>query len=301
MTYDLFLSSPKLSPESFARYFAERPHYERAGWYSNAETGVYFGFEYARTAPNEGEGPVSGDHVAFNMNFIRPHTFGLEAEPELSAFVEAFDCVVHDPQPEGMGDGPYSAHGFLRGWNKGNAFGCGAIVAQVGREKFLLADGGLIEHVWRWNLGLRDRQGVFGESRFLPPAHWGKRLGDGAPVAFAVWGEGIPTALPECATHVLLMRKQRPRGFWLAGSKREVMEACLVSMEDVRSLGGCTQKEFEGSHLLLTPIDTKWSRRLTSSFGGQFGEPSGLLKRFAPDHVIDSSLMATAQEQPTSS
>ena len=49
-----------------------------------------------------------------------------------AAFVHAFDLVVDDPQMAGMGRGEFSADGFLAGWNAGNRFAHGAIVAQHG-------------------------------------------------------------------------------------------------------------------------------------------------------------------------
>jgi hypothetical protein len=85
----------------------------------NAETGIHFRFDYCQERSDEW---ATGEYVAFRMNYFRPHISGLEAEIELSAFVNAFACAIHDPQLDGMGDGPYSASGFLRGWNTGNAF-----------------------------------------------------------------------------------------------------------------------------------------------------------------------------------
>src|SRR5262249_13577013 len=90
--------------------------------YSHPDTGVYFHFTRVKGGKRDSDDPNEGGrtHVYFNMNFYRPHTFGLEAAEVLGRFVERFDLTVDDPQSEGMGQGEYSREGFLRGWNAGN-------------------------------------------------------------------------------------------------------------------------------------------------------------------------------------
>lgn len=294
MSYDLYLTSPRLNEDAFNQYFSRRPNYAQPGRYANDATGIYFQFEFHN--PKPGNEPLGGEFVAFNLNYYRPHTFGLEAEPEVSAFVNAFGCVIRDPQLDGMAEGPYSAAGFLRGWNKGNAFAYGAVSAQDGLNNMLLADETRIEHAWRWNLGLKARQAGFGESHFLPRAIWGKRLSDGAPIAFAVWGEGVLTAFPDCVTHVLVMRKRRADSGSASGEKKEVMESKLVSIEDVASLQGCEWRESGGEKLLLAPVDAQPSQQIISMFAGQFSEPKAVMQFYSPDHVLDASLMAEARK-----
>lgn len=288
MSYDLFLTSSRLCPDAFAQYFSQRPNYEQPGWYVNPDTGVYFQFEFQQPEPDEGR---LDENVAFSLNYFRPHTFGLEAEPEVAAFVAAFGCTIHDPQFEGMGDGPYSADGFLRGWNKGNAFGYASIAPRGGLADVLLADKAQIERVWRWNLGLKSLQGTVGEGHFLPRANWGKRLSNGATIVFAIWGEGVWTAFPDCVTHVLLMRKRTVSNGWFSREKKEIMEAKLISMEEVVSLEGCAWRETGGGRLLFAPVGTQPSRQILSLFGKQFTEPKTIVQQYGPDHVLDASLM----------
>ena len=47
-----------------------------------------------------------------NLNYYRPHIFGMEAEPEVSGFVATFEPIIMDPQIGGMADGEYSRDGF---------------------------------------------------------------------------------------------------------------------------------------------------------------------------------------------
>src|SRR5205809_479293 len=141
MSYDLFFlkrqASNAISPEVITQYFRGRAHYtlqDQQFWYQNEDTGVYFSFDLTSGGEQEKESPEGGPEAAtadglepvglsFNINYFRPHFFGLEAEGELSALTSRFSLRVDDPQNEGMGRGDYSREGFLRGWNAGNVFG----------------------------------------------------------------------------------------------------------------------------------------------------------------------------------
>jgi hypothetical protein len=118
MSYDLYFTNPRISKEEFLTYFRGRPNYELSDLqavYQNEDTGVYFIFDYEESGT---------DSVAsFNLNYYRPHVFGLEAADELSAFIDSFGFAIHDSQIEGMADGAFSKEGFLKGWNAGNEFG----------------------------------------------------------------------------------------------------------------------------------------------------------------------------------
>src|SRR5690349_4007908 len=106
MSYDLyFLRRPEqaaLSREEFSAYFANRPNYTVQGsqaWYANEDTGVYFSFGFGdgsdgvEDEPEEDLEPppdeLTSTGLSFNINYFRPHFFGLEAEPELAAVVDA--------------------------------------------------------------------------------------------------------------------------------------------------------------------------------------------------------------------
>ena len=95
MSYDLFFKPRRGDADSsqFAEYFRNRRHYKvdvPEVLYENEDTGVYFMFDLERE-PDEDEG--THYPVALNLNYFRPSFFGLEAEPEVTAFVRA---VRHD-------------------------------------------------------------------------------------------------------------------------------------------------------------------------------------------------------------
>jgi hypothetical protein len=200
MSYDLFFrsrpSERPINAVTFREYFGNRRHYQinegSQVWYSNEDTGVYFVFDLSEPGEDP-EAPVID--VTFNLNFYRPHIFGLEAEPEVANFIATFNPIIFDGQTNGMSEGPYSREGFLSGWNTGNRFGYSAVGGQQGAETPCLLPSAEIERAWRWNLGREARQRQVGDSIFVPKIAFLNRARRANSVV--VWGDLIPIHLPE--------------------------------------------------------------------------------------------------------
>ena len=214
MSYDLFFrsrTSTPLAETALLAYFRERPNYrctDNQAWYENEKTGVYFSFDVGATEADAeiGENPAP---VAFNVNFFRPHVFGLEAEPELTAFVRRFDLLVSDPQTDGMGDGEYSPGGFLRGWNHGNEFGYKAMLSQEAGAAPHTMPAAIIETVWRWNYSVVERQNAIGESAYVPTVFFFDVAG--TLRTGVVWGDAIPILLPRVDVVMAPRQELAPR------------------------------------------------------------------------------------------
>lgn len=241
MSYDLDFCVPEGAPApttaELEAYFRGRPWYQLNGtqaFYGNEDTGVYFTFELEERSPDEdeesraaGEGeeedPADGLRpiaLSFNINYVRPSVFGLEAERELSALVERFGLSVDDPQMNGMGRGPYSAAGFLAGWGHGNAFGYRAVVEHIRKEPgeqaatfTTVLESAELERCWRWNLQRADLQREMGEEVFVPRISFLRW--DGGIRSFAVWGDAMPIALPDVDVLMLVRQQLAPRRFLL--------------------------------------------------------------------------------------
>src|SRR5262249_15239827 len=160
--YDLFFRSPdaSLTPAQFEGHFLFRPNYQvNSGhaFYENEDTGVYFSFDLTE---DDSEDSTSS-HASFNLNYYRPHFFGLEAAPAVAAFVERCRLHVEDPQVNGMGTGPFTSEGFLKGWNAGNLFGYQAL-QDSGRIPPAYTTAGL-EQAWKWNVHRTKLQNQFDE------------------------------------------------------------------------------------------------------------------------------------------
>lgn len=235
MSFDLYFSGDVPSHNQFAGYFADRPHYtlqENQAWYENADTGVYFSFELLGDDDDE----AAAGCVAFNMNYFRPHIFGLEAAGEVDRFVQEFRPEIHDPQNDGMGDGPFSVEGFLKSWNAGNEFGYRAMLGMdEPPEPFVLSTQAL-EETWRWNFGRNDFQDDV-DFAFVPSFMF---LKDGRDVrATVVWGDAIPIMLPHADWYIIVRED-------LKLDPSVEREYALATFEDVRPLMRSFPQETRG-------------------------------------------------------
>ncbi|MEM7476571.1 MAG: hypothetical protein AAF483_16410 [Planctomycetota bacterium] len=221
MSYDLFLKSnaSALDADEFAAYFETRSNYKvdkGHAFYENEDTGVYFSFEVVSDEANT---------VAFNLNYFRPHFFGLEAAPEVSEFISAFNLSIDDPQADGMGEGPFSIEGFLRSWNAGNHFGYRAILAQDERPETQVYPTAELERVWRWNLNRGALQNQMGETLFVPKFMFFK--GATQASSAVVWPDACPIFIPR-ADIVIVLRDELSNS-----TNREVTVAKWSTIEPV--------------------------------------------------------------------
>lgn len=243
MSYDLYLyrrePAGPLGEEGFRSYFERYPNFTlegtRAG-YANEKTGVYFTIGYSDGDTEDGDAPNAGrEHIFFNMNYYRPHVFGLEAERVLTRLVKKLDLVVSDPQSEGMGDGEYTPEGFLRGWNAGNRYAHEAFKSlgargerTLGRQHTLPAEK--LRACWKWTYGidaLYDDVHADDIDVFIPRVMY--VLCDGVLQTVCVWPQLIPTALP-AVDRVLVTRDQLPEEFADGVDKAKA----LVTWQQVR-------------------------------------------------------------------
>jgi hypothetical protein len=300
MSYDLFFRSrpegPPLTPDAFQAWFQERPHYQVSGGealYGNEATGVYFTFNLSSgEVLEEGleledeEEPAPRIDAAFNLNYFRPHIFALEAEPEVAAFVRHFALEVEDPQVDGMGSGTYSREGFLHGWNAGNLFAHRAF-RQKGEDTSmpLSLPAERIEHIWRWNHGLGALQRQLGEGVFVPRISFLEERG--VPVSFVVWGDAIPTVLPEGIERVVLVREELATG-WLFKRRQTVLVDAATVAQWVRDF---PLKEGVFPYRLLDY--PKPPRELVRAFK-RLPALKGQLKLVPVDQVLDAELVIQA-------
>jgi hypothetical protein len=236
-----FLSRPGNPPllrEAFFNYFpAEAPyhHGEDAVSYSNEDTGVYFHWCW-----HEAEAEGNTACISFELDYFRPHTFGLEAAEVLRPFVDHFDLIVEDPQPEGLGKGEFSEEGFLCGYEAQNRATSRSIAAHGEREggDYLRRCGVHWQPrtrnraYWEWN---RHRQRLDhalsdeGIELYVPQVYF--CVIDGEVRSFTLCNNLDPMAVPK-VDHVLVARhdlqgrykkQSKPGHAWVSWS--ELVEA----------------------------------------------------------------------------
>ncbi len=319
MSYDLFLTPREpCSRGDFGAYFRAKHGYQlsEAGnqaFFENEDTGTYFSFDWR----DEAERPI-----AFNMNYFRPHVFGLEAAPHVDAVVAHFGCTVDDPQMHGMGSpGTWSQEGFLRGWDEGNRFGYDALLRAVADEKAtvasVLASNGCfrapaadIRSAWEWNIRRRRMQVEHGEQIFIPRIMWGHFAPTDSVVRLVVWGGGVPIVIPRAITHVIVMKMPTPqppapaaRG-GLFGFMRRKSEPAppapsaaighLVPAQDILSLGAAGPAELAGQPAVRIPHGPEALPAEVQARFDAFAIEKGTLGLFSGGQARDHELIEAA-------
>jgi len=218
VSYDLYFRSTSkgVSDDGFRRYFSERPNYAvEAGhaWYSNKDTGVYFCFDWSVPGDDKGDCEETYD-ASFNVNFLRPHPFGLEAEPEVAAFVEEFKLAAVDRQSDLMDSGAYSREAFLDSWNASNKTASEGLLSMPDNDLGTFAlPAERINACWLWNFARSRLQVELTDDVFVPPIMF--TLYEGRPQTFVVWPDAIPIALPTVDLFVLHRERISDRRFLL--------------------------------------------------------------------------------------
>jgi hypothetical protein len=230
-------------PQALREYFRSRRWYEDQGdqlWYADEDTGVYFSFDVGADddEPGPEEPAASGGDgltptcLSFNLNYFRPHVFGLEAEQELAAVTSRFSLLVDDPQVRGMGRGAFRSAGFLAGWDAGNLAAHRALLSSAHDGHVPLAHHSLpaatLERAWRWNYDRQGLQDTLG-GVFVPKISFVQQ--GGAARTFAVWGDAIPVALPDVDLLVLVRDELAPRRLF-----RKARDLCLVAASEAEPL-----------------------------------------------------------------
>jgi hypothetical protein len=228
MSYDLYFTSPKISIEDFNSYFGGDPRYEinsGQAFYRNEHTGVYFSFDHNSQPPDDED---AIDHsVAFNINYYRPHFFALEAEPEVRRFIHHFKCNIYDYQNHGMGEGPYSREGFLKGWNHGNDFAYGAILGGDDAPSVVNSKPTEeLEQIWKWNAAKHKREKETEEDIFIPLIMF--MAIDGALGSVCVWPDGISTLIPYVDYLYIPRKELAPKKFL----RKQEEDFCILSSAD---------------------------------------------------------------------
>lgn len=274
MSYDLFFdvsSGDGVDKKSFARHFKARRHYQVGqgqAIYQNEDTGVSFIFD-------EPEDEV----VAFNLNYYRPHVFGLEAAVELEAFAAGFGLTVVDPQDdEAEGPVAFERARFLQAWNEGNRLAYRALLKEES-EPVPTWPTQRIQEVWEWNYGRPSEESRTAESLFVPGIFAAEL--DGAVGSLVIW-PGCSILLPAVdAVLVPVDPSDEANENWALVRWSEVLP--LVEPYQVDGAGPARYRlEFE-----------HWPEDL-AAFWGTRREVTGQLAGIGLDQVLNQELVEEA-------
>ncbi|HEX4193363.1 MAG TPA: hypothetical protein VHY80_09705, partial [Stellaceae bacterium] len=281
MSYSLLLHfKPRLRHADVLKYFASRKHYKAAdsrASYQNDDTGVYFWFNLKCSRDFLLHRTVASAELEINYN--RPSFFAHEAAKELSAFLAAFQPQIEDPQIEGMGAGPYSGDGFLRGWNFGNRFAIQQAISQRDSRNVATMPAAELHAAWQWNFDCAERRDQLDQQVYVPTIlFW--RI-DGRACRLVVWGESMPILLPR-VDYVVVARE-------VAGKLR-TGRVPWSEVVELAKRGGfdSSQDTIELRYLTPPPMITDWATSI----------PPTELKaheRLGAHQILDEELVAAAR------
>lgn len=284
MSYDLYLKPRNgvVDQQKIVKYFSSRANYKvdpPQAWYMNEDTGVYFVFELQNDQEDDG---TESYPLALNINYFRPSNFIEEAEPEITAFVQAFDMVVLDPQNNGMGEGEYSPALLKTGWNEGNDFGYSAILREPeNRQNLASLPKALLFKAWSWNVDRQRLQNELGESKFVPRIMF-IRL-DGEVKTAAVWPDGIPIAVPEVDFLIVPRKDLAPRKLF-----RRAEDRTIVALNDALPI---LQKHAMKSALGVLILDYNTPTAEISKYVMSLPADKREIQGLVADQVLDRELV----------
>ncbi|MEZ5039966.1 MAG: hypothetical protein R2828_08740 [Saprospiraceae bacterium] len=238
MSYDLYFYKQKdckTTDSDIRNYLGER--FQKTDnsdqyWYENKETGVYFSFEYDKPDPDdeplEGFEDYDSTDWMFNINFLRPQFFGLEAFPFVERFINDLDLIVFNPQVGGE-EMPikYTHKDLFENWSNINARNSSEYFKEY--ELFYL-DLDKSNKSWDFNLNRLELQDKLGEMTFVPGIFYFKEHKTGLISTLCVWPEHISTIIP-VVDYFIIQKKIKK----LFGKKES---SGLVSYETIRNTFG---------------------------------------------------------------
>lgn len=302
MTYDLKLI-PKNMPDfglgQFRALFEGDFRYAIDGVqanYGNEDTEVYFGFgfcERGKADQVDTGGSAAQNHLQFEINYMRPNCFGLEAVMALEQLHAIAEFEVYDPQ---FGDGqpkPYSSEVFLRGWQHGNSASLKVMADDEAAYRLTLPQE-RSDEAWSWNYHSDNLQDRLGGDVFVPKCLLISAGGAvEARIAF-LWQTYVPTVVPPMADAIMLadVPEQRrlfgiPVGRKTDGDWRPGLVDRLLFGEDVviNRVGG-----EPGYAVLLSDPKTR-SRNADKLFDRARASAQYAISKCPRDQVLDADLM----------
>lgn len=207
MSYDLdFIVKGKLPPRSkFLEYFEGRENYEIEGdtaHYATETSGIEFRFTYEA----QGERKGGGLWASFYINHVRPRYFARWASYEIASFIEEFKVGIEDPQPEGLGHGPFDKDEFVKAWEESQY----AFIRQLHEEGqlklFTVLPSKTLEEIYFWNIvsplrNLSPNGHLFTEMFLIHTV-------DGPKTTF-LWPDQSPIVFPEVETALIMRVESR--------------------------------------------------------------------------------------------
>ncbi len=220
MSYDLYFYKQKKSTVSktdIAKYLTENlgqnSESDIQWFFENEDTEVYYSIEL--NEPDEEEiddeelyetfDEFDNTFFLFNLNFMRPSFFGLEAFEFVEKFCNDLELFILNPQSEF--DNPYKPNKqeLFDNWNKTNISACKENFDENECYYYPLEKS---NKIWQYNFSRQKLQEEIGKDYFVSRIFFCRQLSDNKIVTLSTWTQHIPNVFP-IADYYLLTREYK--------------------------------------------------------------------------------------------
>ena len=182
--------------------------------YGNEDTGVYFSFEIQEPDDDpeaiemfEKFSDFENTQFTFNLNFVRPNFFALEAFPFVERFLTDLELFALNPQSRVDPDNPRKekSHDYYSDWSRTNLRFSADHFDEFGLKYLPLEKS---NDYWRYNFQKGELQNRLGDEYFVPTLILAKRAVTGDAITLSTWTQHIPNIFPP-ADYFVIIRKRK--------------------------------------------------------------------------------------------
>ena len=219
MSFDLYFYKQKgtdLSEIQIANYLTDNlvgvSENGNQWFYENEDTDVYYSFDQNEPEDDpesielyENFADFDNTHFSFNLNFMRPSFFGLEAFQFIEQFIKDVNLFVLNPQS--AFDNPYkpTRTELFETWNKTNLWASADHYKEM-ESCYLPMEKS--NEVWEYNFNRNHLQKELGGNYFVPKMFFFRTKKSNDVVTVTSWTEHIPNLIPP-ADYFLLTRQYK--------------------------------------------------------------------------------------------
>ena len=247
MSYDIYFYKSKganISETQITNYLTDnlvsKDENSYQWFYENQDTGLYFSFDQNEPEDDpesielcESFPDFDNTHFSFNLNFMRPSFFGLEAFQFVEQFIKDLDLSILNPQ---MGSDPSkpTKKELFENWSETNLWASADRFDELGCSYL---NTNKANEIWNYNFNKKRLQTKLGEQYFVPKMFFFKTKKTNEVITVSSWTEHIPNVIPP-ADYFLLTRQYKKMF-------RRVKDNILVSRQTLLSNFGAYFDEFE--------------------------------------------------------
>lgn len=208
MSYDLFFYRKKTAPptrDDIAQYLNKNLTAENHNqwFFENEDTEVYFSFDFNLSEEKESYAGFGNTFFSFNLNFLRPSFFGLEAFNFVERFITDLDLFIDNPQSSDKEPYRSSKDELFENWNSTNL----RLAADYYEEsKATYCPPEKSNAIWFYNLNRARLQAEAGDEYFVPKMFYFATIADNEFVTVSTWTQHVPMVIPP-ADYFLLGRE----------------------------------------------------------------------------------------------